>query len=258
MHAIEDLQWADLASVLFGGTMVDLPFLVVAILRTAEARSAWGSPALRVLASAGETTSYVLAYEGPGSVAGPRRPVRRASNAVAGEATARQRGPHPGSSAPPVGFATPGAGQACVDPPLTRRSVNVTRAREMLETYPRDFNVDVALLAGAIETLEACANTCTQCADACLLEQNVNELAKCIRLNLDCADLCEAASRVISRQTEYDANVTRPAIEACIRACRSCADECGRHADHMDHCRLCAEACRQCATACQQLLEAMA
>ena len=133
----------------------------------------------------------------------------------------------------------------------------MARALEMLETYPRTFNLDADPLAGAIEALVECANTCTQCADACLSEQEVASLVKCIRVNLDCADICEATSRVLSRQTEYDANVSRPQLEACIAACTSCGDECGRHADHMPHCRVCSDSCRQCEQACETLLAAM-
>lgn len=131
-------------------------------------------------------------------------------------------------------------------------------AREMLETYPHTFNVDGDVLARTIETLIDCANTCTQCADACLSEWALSaELAKCIRLNLDCADVCMATSRVISRQTEYDANLTRPLLEACATVCKSCGDECGRHGEHMDHCRVCADSCRRCESACRELLAAM-
>jgi hypothetical protein len=133
----------------------------------------------------------------------------------------------------------------------------MAKALEMLETYPRTFNLDADPLAAAIETLVECANTCTQCADACLSEQDVASLVKCIRLNLDCADMCAATSRVLSRQTEYDANVSRPQLQACIAACRSCGDECAQHADHMQHCRVCADSCRQCEQACQTVLAAM-
>jgi hypothetical protein len=130
-------------------------------------------------------------------------------------------------------------------------------AIEMLETYPRSFNVDAGLLARAIDALVQCANTCTQCADACLSEDDVTSMVKCIRLDLDCADICLTTSRVVSRQTEYDANVTRPQLEACIAVCKSCADECERHGSHMAHCRLCAETCRGCEQACAELLDAI-
>jgi Domain of Unknown Function (DUF326) len=130
-------------------------------------------------------------------------------------------------------------------------------AKQMLDTYPRDFNVDAGLLAAAIEALSDCAQACTACADDCLSEQNVAELTKCIRLCLDCADVCTATLRVLSRQTDYDANVTRPQLQACVAACRSCGDECDRHAEMHEHCRVSAEACRRCGQACNELLAAM-
>jgi hypothetical protein len=76
---------------------------------------------------------------------------------------------------------------------------------------------------------------------------------------LDCADLCSTTGRVMSRQTEYDANVSRALLEACVVACSSCGDECERHGQHgMEHCRICAEQCRRCEQACRELLQAMA
>jgi len=85
----------------------------------------------------------------------------------------------------------------------------------------------------------------------------VAELTKCIRTCLDCDDVCTATLRVVSRQTEYDANVTRAVLEACVAVCKSCGDECERHAEMHEHCRVCAEACRRCEQACNDLLAAM-
>jgi hypothetical protein len=130
-------------------------------------------------------------------------------------------------------------------------------AKQMLDTYPRDFNVDAKVLAATIEALSDCAQACTACADDCLSEEHVQGLVKCIRLCLDCADVCTATLRVASRQTEYDANVTRPLVEACVATCRSCGDECASHAQMHEHCRICAEACRRCEQACRELLAAM-
>jgi uncharacterized protein DUF326 len=133
----------------------------------------------------------------------------------------------------------------------------VSYAKQMLDTYPCDFNLDADLLASTIDALSDCAQACTACADDCLSEQQVAELAKCIRLNLDCADICTTTLRVASRQTDYDANLTRPQLQACVAACTSCGDECQRHAQMHEHCRVCAEACRRCEQACSQLLAAM-
>jgi hypothetical protein len=82
----------------------------------------------------------------------------------------------------------------------------------------------------------------------------VADLRKCVRTNLDCADVCDATARVLSRHTGYDANISRALLEACIAACRACGDECEQHASMHEHCRVCAEACRACEAACRELL----
>jgi hypothetical protein len=130
-------------------------------------------------------------------------------------------------------------------------------AKQMLDTYPRGFNLDAGQLATAIEAAYDCAQACTACADACLSEDTVAQLVKCIQLNMNCADICAVAGRTLSRQTEYDANLTAALLEACVEACRSCAEECEGHAEHHEHCRVCAEACRRCEQACQALLDAI-
>ena len=73
-------------------------------------------------------------------------------------------------------------------------------ARQMLEAYPREFDVDRGLLVRCIEACYDCAESCTQCADDCLGEENVEELTTCIRLNLDCADICATTGRVVGRR----------------------------------------------------------
>lgn len=124
----------------------------------------------------------------------------------------------------------------------------------MMETYPASINLDRQLLARVVDAAAECAQTCTSCADACLSEEMVADLRRCIRTNLDCADICETTARVLSRHTGYDANITRAQLQACIAACRSCGDECEQHAGMHEHCRVCAESCRACEAACAELL----
>jgi hypothetical protein len=131
-------------------------------------------------------------------------------------------------------------------------------ARRMLDTYPRDVKLASDVLVECIASCTDCAPACTQCADECLSEDQPQSLVKCIGANLDCADLCAATARVISRQTEYDASVSRALLEACVAACGACGDECERHAEHgMEHCRVRAEQCRQCEDACRRMAAAM-
>lgn len=131
-------------------------------------------------------------------------------------------------------------------------------AKRMLDTHPREFGLDADLLSRCIDACLDCAQACVACADACLGEPDVTHMVKCIRLDTDCGDICAMTARVISRQTEYDAGITRIVVEACRAACRACAEECEQHAGHgMEHCRVCAEACRRCEQACADLLAAV-
>jgi hypothetical protein len=154
----------------------------------------------------------------------------------------------------------PGARGNALPDPVEEEAVMAaeTTANRMLEAYPGEFGFDREALARCIAACFECAQACTQCADACLGESEVRSQVKCIRLNLDCVDVCGAAGRVLGRQTAYDANISRAALEACVAVCRACGDECERHGAHgMAHCAVCAEACRRCERACLALLDAM-
>jgi hypothetical protein len=83
----------------------------------------------------------------------------------------------------------------------------------------------------------------------------VAELRQCIRTNLDCADVCGAMGRALSRASKPDARLISTLTQACIAACLACADECRKHGGMHEHCRICAEACESCERACQALLK---
>jgi hypothetical protein len=131
-------------------------------------------------------------------------------------------------------------------------------ARAMLGAYPGDVDLDHDLLTRALEALAVCAQTCTACADACLAEDMVADLRRCITTDLNCADICSTTLSVLSRHTGYDAAVTRGQLQACVAACGVCAAECEQHAGMHEHCRVCAEACRECEEACRALLASIA
>lgn len=129
--------------------------------------------------------------------------------------------------------------------------------QEMIASHPDvRGNVNQALLA-AIDAAYACAQACTSCADACVAEEMVAELRQCIRLNLDCADVCAATATLANRRTGSNEEVIRKMLDACATACRLCAEECQRHAGMHEHCRICADSCRRCQAACQDALKTM-
>jgi hypothetical protein len=130
--------------------------------------------------------------------------------------------------------------------------------QQMIGTHPQVRGQTNAALIDCIEECYSCAQTCTSCADACLAEDMVRELRQCIRLNLDCADICNITGRIATRCTGFDEEMVRRMLHTCAAACRLCAEECERHAREHEHCRICAEACRRCLQACVEAGRSMA
>ena len=129
--------------------------------------------------------------------------------------------------------------------------------KRMLETHPSGAAVDADALAELIDSCLECVQACTACADACLGEGNVEMLARCIRLDLDCADICDATAKVLSRQVAFEPKLAQSVVDACARAVKLCGDECEQHAEHHEHCRACMESCRRCEEACNRVLQSL-
>lgn len=125
------------------------------------------------------------------------------------------------------------------------------RAHEMISTHPQVQGSTNDILIRCIEDCFACAQACTSCADACLGEEMVSDLTQCVRACLDCADVCLAAGTIGTRRTGSNETLIARMLEVCEEACMLCAEECERHAQMHEHCRICAEVCRACERACR-------
>jgi hypothetical protein len=101
--------------------------------------------------------------------------------------------------------------------------------------------------SSCIEACNDCAIACDNCAAACLQEQDVKMMARCIALDIDCAQLCRLAAGAMARGGE----AAEAICAACAQVCDMCADECGKH--QMQHCQDCATSCRRCAAECRNM-----
>ncbi len=129
------------------------------------------------------------------------------------------------------------------------------RVRRMFQTHPAPASDAGDEAFALVKAAAECTLTCTTCADACLEEPDPAAMRRCIRMCLDCAEICSVTGRLIARPGPQDQDVLRAQLEACAAACRACADECDSHDD--EHCRICAEACRACAEACDEMKGAL-
>lgn len=98
-----------------------------------------------------------------------------------------------------------------------------------------------------IDACNKCAVDCDRCAVACLSEENVSEMARCIALDMDCAAICRLAAGFMARGSDYAKEI----CELCAIICDACGEECAKYP--ANHCQKCAEACRQCASACRSM-----
>lgn len=98
-----------------------------------------------------------------------------------------------------------------------------------------------------IEACNACAIACNHCAASCLLEQDVKMMARCIALDIDCAQICALAAAAMARASEN----SKAICAACADVCEQCGAECAKH--QMAHCLECARACMQCAKECRSM-----
>ena len=128
---------------------------------------------------------------------------------------------------------------------------------QMMTTHPNAPRNANGALQRCIESCYSCAQTCTACADACLAEPDVSDLRRCVRLNLDCADLCATIGRCVTRATGLNEGLIAEILYLAALICRMCAGECERHAAHHEHCRVCAASCRACADACGEAIRSM-
>lgn len=103
-------------------------------------------------------------------------------------------------------------------------------------------------LASCIKACYDCATECNQCFASCLKEQDVKMLARCIALDIDCAQACAMAAAAVSRGSEN----AKLFCTLCAEICDRCAQECELH-KQMEHCAKCAEACRRCAQECRRM-----
>lgn len=125
----------------------------------------------------------------------------------------------------------------------------------MMSTTPNKPAAKKESLADCVDACVACELACIACADACLGESDVAMFRKCIRLNLDCADVCGTTARLLARLLEADVEILRAQLEACARACATCGAECHRHGSKHAHCKVCGDACVRCDEACRKVLQ---
>lgn len=98
-------------------------------------------------------------------------------------------------------------------------------------------------MADCIDNCFEAAQAAEWCADECI-QLGEGEMARCIQLCRDVADVATLHARFMARNSGYESELA----SICADLCASCADECSQF-DH-DHCQVCADVLTRCAESC--------
>lgn len=126
---------------------------------------------------------------------------------------------------------------------------------DLLRTGSSRLPVEADLVAAALDALRACSLACSVCASACLSADE--DLSAVVRDALDCADVADAAVRVLARSESPQRDAATALLAAVVAAAQQCAGSCSPHAEHREHCARCAASCEDAAGTCQALLDAV-
>ncbi|MES2919607.1 MAG: four-helix bundle copper-binding protein [Pseudomonadota bacterium] len=107
--------------------------------------------------------------------------------------------------------------------------------------------MDAPRYDSCIEACQACAIACDHCLAECLRETDVQAMARCIALDIDCAETCRLAAAFMARGSELAAYLCK----FCEEICEACGEECAKHPQA--HCQDCARACQRCAVECRRM-----
>lgn len=102
------------------------------------------------------------------------------------------------------------------------------------------------LMAECIDNCFEAAQACEWCADECI-QMGDEDMARCIELCRDVADLTTMHARFMVRDSNYSPQLA----QACAGACEECAEECERF--DAEHCQVCADVLRDCAETCREM-----
>ncbi|WP_435225608.1 hypothetical protein [Streptomyces sp. Tue6028] len=131
------------------------------------------------------------------------------------------------------------------------------QTRELIDSVTTSSPLNHEILAKALDVLAECEEAVTACATGMLAEKDADDLRTAINQDLDCADVTTATRRVLTRGSSHDPALLSAQVEACLIACQRSHDQCAQHAQHHDHCRICAEATSRAADACREVLAAV-
>ena len=127
---------------------------------------------------------------------------------------------------------------------------------QMMEMHSKDMAItgmDMGMMQECIEACAAGEQAATMCADSMMGDS----MMMCRSMCANAADVMNTMMRMMTRPAGMQGETMMGMLSATMVMATACADECMRHAEMSEECRMCAEVCRQCAMSCQKMMDSM-
>lgn len=98
-----------------------------------------------------------------------------------------------------------------------------------------------------IDACNHCEQSCYECFDLCLLEQDVANRVDCLKALIECAVMCQMSVTLLSLKSQS----AMDHCTLCANVCQKCAMECEAFDDL--HCKDCVTSAKKCATECNKV-----
>ena len=93
-----------------------------------------------------------------------------------------------------------------------------------------------------------CQTKCKSCFNRCLEEQSLDVMRKCLKVTVECANVCELTASSIMFEGDFSPEM----LDICISSCEACRIECSTH--NNIYCAECAAMCGECSEACRKYI----
>ncbi|MET0384568.1 MAG: four-helix bundle copper-binding protein [Polyangiales bacterium] len=104
-----------------------------------------------------------------------------------------------------------------------------------------------------IEACTWCELACLAAAETCLNELQDEQLALCVQLSLDCAEVCWTTRKFVADALVVAPHLVREQLDSCALVCAACAAECRRHSETSDQLATCERTCARCEQLCRDM-----
>jgi hypothetical protein len=126
--------------------------------------------------------------------------------------------------------------------------------KDMMRSMPtNDMDMDVMAMQECIEACSTASQVAAMCADA----DTGDDMARCCSMCMNTADVATTMMRMMLRPGGYDMLVMKSMLAATMNMGTACAEECRKHEDMHEHCRICAKACEAMVDACSRVMSGM-